>query len=477
MFECDVRRTITRYGMIHSGERILVAVSGGPDSTALLDVLCELAPEMKLDLHVAHLDHGWRGRASTRDAEFVRRQAIRRQLPVTVGRIRSSPRAGGAGASDRQSSKEARARSLRRRFLLETARQIGAQRIALGHTRNDQAESLLMRLLRGSGSRGLAGTYPVVDGVLIRPLIEVGRAEVLAHLRRRRLSYRVDATNRDTRMTRNRLRRRLLPLLEREYNPAVVDAIANAADILRDEDACLDDLATTEFRRRSRKTTGGVSIAVDALTEMPPAIRRRVLRCAIADARGDLKRITAGHVRRSLDLLASNRAGKSISLPGGYVVMRRVSALVVVAREPARTRSAGRVGSPVRSALCPVPGEVPLAGFGLRLRASVVPRARLDYDLSSGGRERAFFDADLFSGPLLIRPRRPGDRFVPFGGPGTRKVKSFLIDRKIPVDERGRIPIVLSGERIAWVVGYSIDDRFKVTPATRRVLVLEKESR
>src|SRR5437899_12850001 len=167
-----VRRTIARYDMLRPGERVLVAVSGGPDSTSLLSILQRLAPEMKLDLHVAHLDHGWRGRESARDAEFVRRLGVRLGLPVTVGHL--GVRVWQTHAR-RQSSREARARELRNTFLLETAREIGAQKVALGHTRDDQAESFLMRLLRGSGPRGLAGTYPVVDGVIIRPLIDARR--------------------------------------------------------------------------------------------------------------------------------------------------------------------------------------------------------------------------------------------------------------------------------------------------------------
>ncbi len=478
MIERQFRRTIERYGMIDPGERILVAVSGGPDSTALLSLLRDAAQDLRLDLHVAHLDHGWRGREAEKDAEFVRRMALRSGLPVTVGKVQPSA---WTAQERRQSSREARARTIRTRFLLEAARQIGAQKVALGHTRDDQAESFLLRLLRGSGSRGLAGTYPVVDGIIIRPLIELRRRDLLQYLRDHGLRYRIDATNRDTSLARNRVRRRLLPLLEREFNPNVIDALAHAADLLRDEDAYLAAVAEAEYRARGAPRGEGVALKARSLLDLPPALRRRVLRLALASVHGDLRRITLAHVEQSLRLLEPPAGRRSVSLPDGLVVSLREDDLLVARHGEAREAPGPSDENALcREALCPVPGEVPLAGFGLRLRASILPREeaiRDPGDLRGAGRDRAFLDADLLPGPLLIRPRRPGDRFVPLGGPGSRKVKSFLIDRKVPVDERGRIPLVLSGERIAWVVGHEIDDRFKVTAGTRRVLVLEKEPR
>lgn len=475
MIERTVRKTIATHDMLLPGERVVVAVSGGPDSIALLAVLCDLTSEMDLDLHIAHLDHGWRGRASEKDAEFVRRMAIRRDLPVTVGRVPPSTWTGAAG---KQSSREALARDIRTRFLTETARQIGAHRVALGHTRDDQAETLMLRLLRGSGTRGLAGIYPVVDGLIIRPLIDVRRREILTYLRAKHLRYRIDPTNHDTTYTRNRIRRRLLPLLERDFNPAVVDALSGAAELLRDEDAFLDAIARDEYARLEVRSAGaGVELDAAGLGALPPALRRRVLRLAIDASRGDLKRVTLRHVEQALALLQGSGTRRAVNLPDGCVVARDGSILRVGRAAKAPEAAGSRPASTLGPALCPVPGEVPLADLGLRLRARVVPREDLRDDLKTGGRDRAFLDADLLPGPLLIRARRPGDRFVPMGGPGTRKVKSFLIDRKIHVDDRERIPLVLSGDRIAWIVGHAIDDRFKVTPSTRRILVLEKESR
>ncbi len=484
--EAQVRATIARHDMLSPGERVLVAVSGGPDSTALLSILAGLSGEFGLELHVAHLDHGWRGPAGARDAEFVRRMALRMGLPVTVGhagrlgRRAPEPPAGDAAKSRlarRQSSREARAREMRMQFLLDAARDIGAGKIALGHTRDDQAESLLLRLLRGSGARGLAGIFPVVDGTFIRPLIDVRRRDVVAYLKDRGVRYRIDATNLDTKFTRNRIRRRLLPLLEKEFNPRAVEALAHAADILRDEDAFLSGAAATIHHTMMSTRAGAVHLPARDLRNLPVALRRRVLRQAIEAVRGTLRRVDLEHVERSLRLLEPGRVGRAVTLPDGVTVTRRAGALIVGPPDQHETtrRDAGTGGC--REALCPVPGEVALDDLDLRLSARVVPRGSLPLDLKGIDAGRAFLDADLVPGPLLVRPRRPGDRFVPLGGPGTRKVKSFLIDLKVPAPDRARIPLVVSRDRIAWVVGHRIDDRFKVTAATRRVLVLERTAR
>jgi len=480
MIPSEFLKTLERERMVRRGDRVLVAVSGGSDSTALLALFAGAAADLGIDLHVAHLDHGWRGAAAARDAEFVRRLALSFRLPVTVGHVDPSVwtrRQDRRGPGRRQSSREARARVLRRRFLEATARAIGAQRIALGHTLDDQAETLLMRLLRGSGRRGLGGIHPVVNGRFIRPLLPLRRAALRAWLRRRRLRWREDATNRDRSLMRNRVRHRLLPLLEREFHPAATTTLARAAGLLREEEAWLERLAAESFAAASKGGRGATTLDLHLLQAMPLPLRRRVVRRAVAQARGHLRGIGLGHVDATLGLLARGGA-RGLDLPGGLRVARRNDRLEFLAGTDAPGRRAGpapgETGAVCREALCPVPGAVSLPDLGLHLTARL---ARPGDRMPPPGPDRALLDADRVEGPLVVRPRRPGDRFVPQGGPGTRRLKSFLIDRKVPVDERGRIPLVLSGERIAWVVGHRIDDRFKITPATRRVLVLEKETR
>jgi tRNA(Ile)-lysidine synthase len=469
MIENAFRLALLGDAMLREGDRILVAVSGGSDSTALLALFARARRDLGVDLHVAHLDHGWRGAAAARDAECVRRLARGFRVPVTVGHVDPATwrRAGLRVAGRRQSSREARARTLRRRFLKATAAQVGAQRIALGHTLDDQAESFLMRLLRGSGRHGLGGIHPVLDGLFIRPLLGFRRCELRAWLRARGLRWREDATNRDLSLTRNRVRRRLLPLLERQFNPKAEEVLARTADLLRDEEAWLEPMTTAAYEAAVSERPKGVAIDQERLRALPLALRRRVVRLAIVRLRGHLRGVDKRHVDWVLHLLRSRCGNDQAVLPEGLWVELDGPDLVFEVRQPA-----AEVQEVLREGALPAPGDIELGEFRLTARL-----ASPGEGLPKPGARVALLDADLVKGPLLVRSRRPGDRFHPQGAPGSRRLKSFLIDRKVPVDERGRIPLVLTGERIAWVVGHRIDDRFKITPATRQVLVLTKEIR
>ena len=340
---------------------------------------------------------------------------------------------------------------------------------------------MLQRMVRGTGTRGLAGIYPVVDDLFIRPLINSRRRDIIAYLKTRRARYRVDPTNRDTRLARNRIRRRLIPLLERDYNPAIIETLSDTSDILRDEDRFMEEAARSVYESLIERDHRGILLGARPLLKLHPALRRRVLRMALGEVHGDLKRLTRAHVEKPLRLLEEPRGRRVVNLPDGLIVRLEGNHVLVTRKDDGGSREdegdeTVRSGALCREALCPVPGQVALHGFDLKLSAQVVERAGTPERWPAAGSNQAYLDADLLPGPLLIRPRRAGDRFVPLGAPGSRKVKSFLIDRKVPVDERGRIPLVLSGDRIAWVVGHQIDDRFKVTANTRRILVLEKES-
>ena len=422
---------------------MLVAVSGGPDSVALLAGLVALGSG-RWRIGVAHVNHGLRGADSDRDERFVSTLAERFELDVFVLAGRIVPGA----------NLEERARELRYRLLLEAARSGGYRRVATGHTLDDQAETFLLRLLRGAGARGLTSIAPLrADGV-IRPLLDLERAEVLAFLDRRGLRHRRDRSNVDPRFTRNRIRRRLLPLLEREFNPSVRRALARTADLLTDEDALLERMARARLAsvaRADRLDTRGWS-------RMPFAIARRVVRLWLERLRGDLAGTSAEHVERVVALGRGNTGG-TVSLPRGEV--RRSGGNLRWIETGKR-----RAVRPRATALVPSSDH---AFGGFRFRVREVPRAR-------GPRPslwRALFDAAAVTGPLTVRPSRPGDRIRPHGLGGTKKLQDVFVDRRVDRERRAGYPIVVGGDAVLWVPGLVRADAAIVTTKTRRVLVVE----
>lgn len=443
-----VQKTIARYGMLNPGERVVVAVSGGPDSMVLLHLLCRLQEPLHLHLHVAHLNHGLRGEEGERDAAFVKGWVEKWGLPSTIGRIEVRKRKG---------SLQEAARHARYRFLEEVAKAVGASRIALGHTQDDLAETVLINLLRGAGLKGLAGIPPAREGRIIRPLIETSRKEILAYAESQGVPFVVDASNLSEGYLRNRIRLTLLPTLA-EYNPRIVKALARAALILREEDAYLSALAKEAL---SSLLLQGEEAALPilALEGLPPALRRRVLREAFSRVSGlslSWKKTLA------LEGLLETPSDR-LTLPGGVVALREGERLIF-ARKP--------VPGGVEAVYLLSPAdEVELPAFGLRLHFMLLPKEACD--LTAASPFCAFFNAEKMQGPLCVRAWRPGDRFFPLGLGGSKKLQDFFVDLKIPRWRRHSIPLLLSREQIAWVVGVRIDDRFKVTEETREVLKVE----
>ncbi|HEV2439028.1 MAG TPA: tRNA lysidine(34) synthetase TilS [bacterium] len=334
----QVRETIRRHGMLAGGERVVVAVSGGPDSTALLSVLAALREELRLDLHVAHLNHGLRPEAGC-DAAAVAQTARALRCPYHE----AAEDVAAAAARARRSIEDA-GRDARYGFLAATARRIEAMVIATGHTRDDQAETVLMRLLRGSGPRGLAGIPPVRphDGLrVIRPLIDTPRAEIVAYLAWRQLAAREDSSNRDLAALRNRVRLVLLPILE-GYNPDVRRALARLADVMRDDADAFDALSAPEVDAVLRGTHASVRIAPDAFGRLPVALQRRALREAIRRVSGNGAPVAFVHIEEARLGVLGGRAGAVWEAPGGVRIFRRPDAIEVTAKGPATPDDARR---------------------------------------------------------------------------------------------------------------------------------------
>jgi tRNA(Ile)-lysidine synthase len=330
---------------------------------------------------------------------------------------------------------------------------------------DDQAETVLMRLLRGSGLSGLAAIPPVREPGIVRPLIRVRRHEVEAYLKSRGLPWRTDPTNLQAGPLRNRIRLELLPRLL-EHQPRLVEHLGELSDLAREEDAFLEGLAQA-WLDEQRKTSedGGVVLPRPTVAGLSPALRRRVLRRAVGETSGGLAGIHRNHIASVEALILGKRPHARIDLPGGRCVRRSYERIRFGPR-----KGGGRAGF---HAWFPGPGDYPVKEAGLRVLLEEVPRHPLS--TLSGPPWTAFLDAGRIRYPLEMRTRVPGDRFVPLGMRGSRKVKDFLIDRKVPAEEREVVPLLLSGGTPVWLCGLRIDDRFKVTDRTERVLVVRIE--
>ena len=443
-----VRSTIARRGMLKGGETVLVAVSGGPDSLCLLETLYRLAPALDLDLHVGHFDHRLRD-GSARDAAFVGRVAARLGLPATI-------RAAGATHVPKGRSPEEAARDRRYAFLEETADAIGATRIATGHTLDDQAETVLMRLLAGTGTRGLGG-IPPVRGRVVRPLIETRRSDTEAFCRSLGLRPRRDPTNADRTFRRNAVRAELLPLLIERFNARTPEALARLADVARDEDALLDELAAAALE--PDPIPRGVRIPIERLLALPPALQRRVIRRVAP--------LDAPHTERILELCREGTTGDRATLPAPLNATLSYGSLLI-GREAVPPAS----GQEPAPAALDVPGVTDLPLWSMRMRTWIESEPSPAWP---DGRRVCVLDAARLRAPLAVRTPRRGDRFHPLGMAGEKRLGDFFTDAKLPRAERARVPIVTAGDRIAWVVGHRPDDRFKVTGRTRRLLWLQFE--
>jgi tRNA(Ile)-lysidine synthase len=414
--------------LIPAGSRVLVAVSGGADSVALLELLRRVAPRLELSLTVAHFDHALR-HDSAADARFVERHCHAAGLPLVSAR-----RDVAALAEQRGGNLEEVARDERRAFLLDAAEREGCALVALGHHADDQAETFLLRLLRGSGPTGLAGMR-LRNGMVVRPLLALRRAELEAFLRDEGIAWREDASNRDPRFTRNRIRHQLLPQLL-EYNPQVAAQLAALSSrFARDEEfwAELVGQALSDCRVAD---DGGLELDSVKLSGLAPALRTRVVRAALELVRGSLRGVTAAHVDAIEGLLDGPSPQAELDLPGAWIA-RRYERLLIAGSRPAP------VGPIVM--LLPGPGRYPL------------PRGELCLTLEPAAQGESAtaveFEAATVPFPLQLRSRQPGDRMRPSGMTGSRKLQDLFVDLKLTREQRDAALLLLCGDELLWVVG------------------------
>jgi tRNA(Ile)-lysidine synthase len=447
-------RTVKKYGLLEPGQRVLVAYSGGLDSSALLHLLLEIKENWGLEVVLAHFNHRLR-RSAPQDEAFCRDTADRLEVPILVGSadVRTAARSGGL-------SLEEAARQARYAFLNMVAAEVDASRIATGHTLNDQAETLLLRLLQGSGPRGLAGIHPRVESRIVRPLLEVERQDLEEYLQEQGGEYVLDESNLDRRFLRNRIRLDLIPLLAKEYNPEVIRLLARTADIIREEDDYLDRLVSAKAEKIFLSGRRRPGLEAKALARLPLSLARRLARKFIREEKGDLRSVSFDDVEdvRSLGEFKEKILGKDLTL-------RREGGMIF-RKEKVRDPSSFLYRWDGRSPL-----EVGKSGLTLRGRCF---RSGGGRTLVFNDNRRVFLDLGKLSFPLEVRPRRAGDRYRPLGSPGAKRLKEALRSKGIALSDRDRLPVILSKGKIVWVPGLPAAEDFKIDRKTKNILLVER---
>ena len=463
-----IQRTIQDYRMFEPGTTVLVAVSGGVDSMVLLDALWRLHKDLAIDPIIAHLDHALRDR-SAEDAAFVVARAAAYGVPCVARRVQDEE-----WDTVRRHGLEGAARVIRRNFLLNTAARHNAATIALGHSASDRAETVLYRIARGTGIAGIAAMPPVSEP-FVRPLIGLSRGDVAAYADEHGLSWREDETNADRHRPRNRIRHEVLPQLHR-INPEATDAVCRLADLAQDalavEAALVDRLWAVARTSGEAARSADHSAETDVLSRkttcsFSPAVQRILLRRAIARARGDLDGIDRAHVDDVQRILTSDREHDAVDLPGVRAVACGDELMFFAPPAPdvanAHLPATAQIGL----------GRAELSEWDITFDVSIHD-APLEPPYVDDPMVETI-DASQIELPLTVRHRRPGDRFVPLGASGAMKLKDFLINEKVPVSLRDRLPLVCSGGQIVWVVGHRLSNDVRVRPSTKRVITIAVE--
>lgn len=466
----ELVRTVRQHELFVPGQHLLVAVSGGPDSVALLSLLHRLVQSWRLTMTVVHCNYGLRGAESDGDESFVRDFCQERHLPLVTHRpllVKCRQR----------SSLQAMAREARYAFMRQLAHEVEADRIVVGHTANDQAETVLMWMLRGAGMTGLAGMPYVREDRVIRPLLACTREEVLAYLDQEGLSYRRDSSNEKPLYHRNRIRRELLPVVMK-LAPAAVRLLQRQADVLREDERYLEQVTSDLVRRLVSRASGGEQqVDRQAFIELPVALQRRLVRAILRTYDAEGRASSLRLVESVRQIFLKGKSGAQLSLKQALVVLEQ-DTVRFCSLSGACTAAASSGYGQSESLRLSVPVTVYWAGTNQQIHVQRMARCEAEQGGAAPSAQRAVFDADRCSGPLVVRSWRAGDRFVPQGMKGnSKKLQDFFTDRKVPRQRREALPLLVAPEGILWVVGMRQDERFAVRSETVNCLVVSVNHR
>jgi tRNA(Ile)-lysidine synthase len=454
-------KVIRDYHMLQRGERVLVGVSGGADSVALLHLLLQIRERYDLEIIVAHFNHKLRGEAADRDEEFVRGLAHRCHVSCLSESVSSAER-----WTSQSGSLEGWARNRRYEFFLRMSTHYQIGKVALGHTMDDQAETVLMRLVRGSGTLGLAAIPYVREGLFVRPLLRIKREEVLGFLTQHHFEYREDSSNAEEKFLRNRIRRELIPVLKEKYNPRIVELLSNSADILREDAETLHGLAEEILDRELVTSEGGAALDLDRFQKLSRGLQKNVLRHSLSRIKGNIQSISARDVDRILGLVHENKSGRGLRI--GDVRISREYRWLYLERINSERQAANYIYA------LRIPGKVKLTETKSLFEASTQadsPRRRvLDH-------WEFYLSSEEAKAGVWIRNWRAGDAYCPLGASRVKKIKELFSQKKIPLRLRSAWPVVGIDDKIIFAKGFPVSADRSVKEGCKRNLKVVIEER
>ncbi|MDR5659120.1 tRNA lysidine(34) synthetase TilS [Serpentinicella sp. ANB-PHB4] len=455
----EIKETIKREKLIEVGDKVIVGISGGPDSVCLLHALHSIKEDLKIDLYAAHLNHNFRGIASQLDAHYVSQLCERLNILCFIKSEDVSE-----FAKKNSLSLEEAGRIKRYQFFEEVSEKVGvSSKIAVAHNLNDQAETVLMRFLRGTGTEGLTAIH-FKRGKIIRPLLNVKRKEIEDYCFLHKLDPRIDGTNLEPIYHRNKIRIELIPYLKENYNPNIIETMARMAEILKHDSSFMEEQGKIAFNDAVLSEENNVIVlSVEKIKQKHAALKPRILRLATEKLMGRKEALEYKHIQSILNILEKGDTAKRLTLPLGISFRTSYDKLILSMGESDYDGEYAYELEPE--------GYKYISEIGQEIHIKVLEKE--EKVAISRDKYLKYFDYDKVKNNLLIRNRKEGDRFWPLGLSGSKKLKDFFIDYKIDREKRKLIPLVCDGEEIMWVVGYRMSEKYKITDSTKRILAIE----